>query len=179
MDLIYTLIMYLALRALFHRASSGLVKEKDFWCRAQGCQASEFLHSFSCCKVTPGTWEVKISRFTNNPRRVGHCLIVLPVWKPRRASTYPVATRMAGKLNFGTHCVHFCVLPWTALKLSRLPMNLQSWEEESEIRVSWGWGDWGQSRVGSRQSKCWCLPCNTLGCNSAGHLGWLCPLAMI
>ena len=67
MDLILTLIMHLALRALFHKARSGMVKEKDFRRGAQGCHSFEFLRCFSCWKVTSGTWKVKIAMLSNNP----------------------------------------------------------------------------------------------------------------
>lgn len=181
--------MYLALRALFHRASSGLVKEKDFWHRAHGCHNSEFLHCFSCWKVTPGTWEVKISGFTNNPRRVGHWMCYLCGNEGEQVPTQPSLRHGAlwwysGNKNgwktsfWGTVCLLLCIA-LDRSKIIQAPNESAELEEESETWVSWGWGDWGQSRVGSRQSKCWCLPCNTLGSNSAGQLGWLCPLAMI
>lgn len=162
------------------------MKEKDFQCRAQGCHASEFLHCFSFCKVTPGTWEVKISRLSNNPRGDEQCLngtvsTCVETNVSQDLSNLPwdmglsgdtEATRMGAKLSFGALFVYFCVLPWTALKISRLSMNLQSWEEESEIWVSWGWGDWGQTRE-NKQLICpatpWIL---TLQGTWAGFVLW-------
>jgi len=61
--------------------------------------------------------------------------------------------RLGGKLGFWAHFVPFPVLLCPAIKSSRLPMNLQSWEGKTEIYMSWECKDQSQSKTGAGESK--------------------------
>lgn len=148
MDLILTLIIHLALRALLHKASSVMVKENVFRCRAHSCHSFEFSHCFSCQK-----WKLPCSHRTQKG------LNVSPVWKPMCAGTYQpfpdsalqwYSSNENGRKPWilGT----FCSLLHIALASPKITQAAnESAVLKTEIGVSWRCGD---------QSESWYLPCN-------------------
>lgn len=164
MDLILTLIMCLTLRAQFHKASSGTVKEKDFQCRTKAATLLNLHTAFPARKWHPAPGKWKLLCFQIIPTglntvwmyhlRGNRCVQLHAQPSPRHAALWWYGTNETGWKTWllGAFC-SFCVLLCSALKLSSLPMNLQSWEEKTNLGKLGVWGleseqvkSWGEQR---------------------------------
>lgn len=184
MDLILTLITCLALRALSHRASSGMGKKKDFRLGAHSCNSwilalfflleSDLQHLQSAFKQPKQGWALPECHTS-----VHGAYPALP--KTRCSLCWCSANNNGWKTwPLGT----FCSLLHTVLASPQIiwvPSESAELEGENrQIWVIWGCRDLSQSRTGAGETKeSQYLPHNALGSRSVGHLGWLCLLTTI
>lgn len=166
MDLILPLIMRLALRAVFHKARSGMVKEKDFQRRAQGCHSSEFLHCFFL--LESDLWHLENEnchafKYTKQGWTQPGCITCMETAMCRNLPNPPwdtvlssdtVQTRTGGKLGFWAHFVLFCASLWPSPKIIQAPKtSAELGEENRNLGELWVQGQeseqdrtWGEQR---------------------------------